>query len=49
MKKEDVTFPQFKPDMEADHPEVREDISESGEKVHVEQPAEAYEERKSKH
>ena len=44
-----MTFPQFKPDMEADHPEVREDISGSEEKIHVEQPAEAYEERKSKH
>ena len=35
--------------MESEHPEVREDISASEEKIQVEQPAEAYEERRSKH
>ncbi len=43
-----MTFPQFKPDMEAD-PEVREDLSQSEEKVIVEQPADDYEERKNRH
>ena len=48
LKKEDVTFPQFKPDLEADI-EPRENISGSEEKSLLEQPSEAYEERKSKH